>query len=117
MSFFAILFALLIEQARPLKDENFFHTQVRSALSWAVRQLDTGQSSHARLTWAVVVLIPAALSAVVHWALLLWLGWMAALVWNVGVLYLTLGLGSSATISLISVMHLTPVMKTLRAVY
>jgi adenosylcobinamide-phosphate synthase len=91
MSFFAILFALLIEQARPLKDENFFHTQVRSALSWAVRQLDTGQPSHARLTWAVVVLIPAALSAVVHWALLLWLGWMAALVWNVGVLYLTLG--------------------------
>jgi adenosylcobinamide-phosphate synthase len=91
MSFFAILFALLIEQARPLKDENFFHTQVHSALSWAVRQSDTGQPSHARLTWAVVVLIPAALSAVVHWALLLWLGWMAALVWNVAVLYLTLG--------------------------
>ena len=91
MSFFAILFALLIEQARPLKDENFLHAQVRSALSWAVRQLDTGQPSHARLTWAVVVLIPAALSAVVHWALLLWLGWMAAVVWNVAILYLTLG--------------------------
>ena len=91
MSFFAILFALLIEQARPLKDANFLHTQVRSALSWAVRQLDTGQDSHARLTWGVVVIFPAVLTALVHWALLLWLGWIAAVVWNVAILYLTLG--------------------------
>jgi hypothetical protein len=63
MSFFAILCALLIEQARPLKDANFLHTQVRSALSWAVRQLDTGQDSHARLTWWVVVLVPAVMTA------------------------------------------------------
>lgn len=91
MSFFAILFALLIEQARPLKDANFLHTQVRSALSWAVRQLDTGQDSHARLTWGVVVLVPAVITALVHWALLLWIGWIAAVVWNVAVLYLTLG--------------------------
>lgn len=91
MSFFAILFALLIEQARPLKDANFLHTQVRIALSWAVRQLDTGQDSHARLTWGVVVLVPAVITALVHWALLLWIGWIAAVVWNVAVLYLTLG--------------------------
>jgi len=91
MSFFAILFALLIEQARPLKDANFLHTQVRSALSWAVRQLDTGQDSHARLTWGVVVLVPAVITALVHWALQLWIGWIAAVVWNVAVLYLTLG--------------------------
>jgi adenosylcobinamide-phosphate synthase len=91
MSFFAILFALLIEQARPLKDANFLHTQVRNALYWAVRQLDTGQDSHARLAWGVVVLVPAVLSALVHWALLFWLGWIAAGVWNVVILYLTLG--------------------------
>lgn len=91
MSFFAILFALLIEQARPLKDENFLHIQVRNALSWAVRQLDTGQHTHARLTWAVVVLIPSVFAALVHWALLTWLGWLAAVLWNVALLYLTLG--------------------------
>ena len=91
MSFFSILFALLIEQARPLKDANFLHTQVRSALFWAVRQLDTGQDSHARLAWGAVVLLPAALTALVHWGLLLWLGWIAAVIWNVAVLYLTLG--------------------------
>jgi adenosylcobinamide-phosphate synthase len=27
----------------------------------------------------------------VHWGLLLWLGWIAAVIWNVAVLYLTLG--------------------------
>ncbi len=91
MSFFSILFALLIEQARPLKDENFLHTQVRNALSWTVRQLDTGQASHARLTWVVVILVPASLTALVHWALLIWLGWIAAVIWNVAILYLTLG--------------------------
>jgi adenosylcobinamide-phosphate synthase len=91
MSFFSILFALLIEQARPLKDENFLHTQVRNALSWTVRQLDTGQASHARLTWVVVILVPAVLIALVHWALLIWLGWIAAVIWNVAILYLTLG--------------------------
>ena len=91
MSFFAILCALLIEQARPLKDANFLHAQVRSALAWAVRHLDTGQASHVRLTWLVVVLLPALVAAAVHWALLLGLGWMAAIVWNIVVLYLTLG--------------------------
>ncbi len=91
MSFFAILCALLIEQARPLKDANFLHTQVRNALSWAVRQLDTGQDAHARLTCVVVVLLPTVLTALMHWALLLWLGWMAALVWNIIILYFTLG--------------------------
>jgi adenosylcobinamide-phosphate synthase len=91
MSFFSILFALLIEQARPLKDENLLHTQVRNALSWTVRQLDTGQASHARLTWVVVILVPAVLTALVHWALLIWLGWIAAVIWNVAILYLTLG--------------------------
>ncbi len=91
MSFFSILFALLIEQARPLKDENFLHTQVRNALSWTVRQLDTGQASHARLTWVVVILVPSVLTALVHWALLFWLGWIAAVIWNVAILYLTLG--------------------------
>ena len=91
MSFFAILFALLIEQARPLKDANFLHTQVRNALSWAVRQLDTGQDSQARWTCVVVVLLPAVFTALMHWALLFWLGWMAALVWNIIILYFTLG--------------------------
>ncbi len=91
MSFFAILFALLIEQARPLKDANFLHTQVRNALSWAVRQLDTGQDSQARWTCVVVVLLPAVFTAVLHWALLSWLGWIAALVWNIIILYFTLG--------------------------
>lgn len=81
---FSILFALLMEQARPLKAGNFLHIQVRKFLSWAVRQFDTGQTQHATLTWSVVVLLPALASALVHWALVLWAGWIAAVVWKCG---------------------------------
>ena len=91
VSFFSILFALLIEQARPLKAGNFLHLQVRGGLAWAVRQFDSGQAGHSKLTWAVVVLLPSAMSALIHWALVLWVGWLAAVVWNVAILYVTLG--------------------------
>ncbi len=91
MSFLSILFALLIEQARPLKPFNAVHVRVRDWLLWAVRQSDTGEGRHAWMTWAVVVLVPALLSAAIHWALWLALGWLAALAWNVAVLYWTLG--------------------------
>jgi adenosylcobinamide-phosphate synthase len=91
MSFLSILFALLIEQARPLKPVNVVHGRVRSWVIWVVRHADTGEMRHGWLTWSVVVLLPVALSAAVHWALWLSLGWLAALAWNVAVLYWTLG--------------------------
>jgi adenosylcobinamide-phosphate synthase len=91
MSFISILFALLIEQARPLKPMNKVHGRSRDWVIWVTRHLDTGQWSHAWFTWAAVVLAPAALCALVHWTLLLSSGWLAALAWNVLVLYWTLG--------------------------
>lgn len=91
MSFISILFALLIEQAQPLKPINVVHGRSRDWILWATRQLDTGEDSHAWLGWATAVLVPAALSAAVHWTLWLLVGWMAALAWNILVLYWTLG--------------------------
>ena len=91
MSFLAILFALLIEQAQPLKPVNVFHGRSRDWVLWTTRHLDTGEGQHAWLSWTAAVLLPAALSAVVHWALWWSAGWMAALAWNVVVLYWTLG--------------------------
>lgn len=91
MSFISILFALLIEQARPLKPMNKVHGRSRDWVIWVTRHLDTGQWGHAWLTWAAVVLAPAVLFAFVHWTLLLSSGWLAALAWNVLVLYWTLG--------------------------
>jgi adenosylcobinamide-phosphate synthase len=91
MSFISILIALLIEQVRPLKPVNLVHGRVRKWAFWVVRHCDTGQVRHAWLTWCVVVLLPVALSSVVHWALWFSVGWLAALAWNVVLLYWTLG--------------------------
>ena len=91
MSFFAILFALLIEQARPLSGSNPIHGGIRA---WALsisRNFDAGKSQHGWVAWSLAVLLPSLGVLGVH-SLLLWgLGWPFAMLWSVAVLYLTLG--------------------------
>jgi len=91
MSFFAILFALLIEQVRPLARHNPIHAGLRSWVRWASRNFDAGRPQHGWITWAVATVVPAVATLAVHWALLLYVGWPAAVVWSVLVLYVTLG--------------------------
>jgi adenosylcobinamide-phosphate synthase len=95
MSFIAILLALLLEQAKPLPQTNVVHFGVRSWVRWMLRNFDTGLSTHAWLAWVLAVSGPTLLALGIHW-LLLWelgwqFGWIAAVVWNVVVLYATLG--------------------------
>ena len=91
MSFVAILVALLLEQARPLTPGNPVHGNVRRWVRWVMRTLDAGQRHHGQLTWWVAVSVPAVLTVAIHWALLLTLGWAAAIVWHIAILYSTLG--------------------------
>ncbi|MBS0506449.1 MAG: CobD/CbiB family protein [Proteobacteria bacterium] len=91
MSFFAILFALLIEQARPLARSNPIHAGLRAWALSVCRGFDAGQSQHGWVAWGLAVLVPSAFVLAVHWALLHWLGWPLALLWSVAVLYITLG--------------------------
>ncbi len=91
MSFLSILFALLLEQARPLGQGNPVHLGVRSWVRWLVRNLDTGKSHHSWLAWWIAVVLPAALVFAVHWLLIWTLGWIAAAVWSIAILYSTLG--------------------------
>ena len=91
MSFFAILFALLIEQARPLGKQSAVRGVAGAWVGWAGRNFDTGRSPHAGLAWFIAVGVPTLLALSVHWLLLEWLGWPFAAVWHVAVLYLTLG--------------------------
>lgn len=91
MSFFAILVALLLEQARPLSSANPIHGGLRAWALSASRNFDAGRTHHGWVAWCVAVLVPTAVVFGIH-ALLLWgLGWPFALLWNVAVLYLTLG--------------------------
>jgi adenosylcobinamide-phosphate synthase len=91
MSFFAILFALLIEQVRPLARNNIIHTGLRSWARWAGLNFDAGKPAHGWVTWTLAVAAPAAAAIGIHWLLMLYAGWPFAVLWNVAVLYVTLG--------------------------
>jgi len=91
MSFLAILVALLIEQVRPLASGNVVHNSVRVWVRWTARNFDAGRQSHGWLAWSFAVLVPALMTLAVHWVLVTTLGWAAAVIWNVIVLYATLG--------------------------
>jgi adenosylcobinamide-phosphate synthase len=91
MSFFAILFALLIEQVRPLARHNPIHAMLRSWARWTSNNFDAGKPRHGWVSWGLAVLVPSIAVSAIHWALLWFAGWGFAFVWSVAVLYLTLG--------------------------
>ena len=91
MSFSAILIALLIEQARPLASGNVVHAAIRAWLRWSSRNFDAGRVHHAWLAWGFAVGGPTLLALGVHWLLMLAVGWPVAVLWNIAVLYVTLG--------------------------
>ena len=91
MSLFAILFALLIEQARPLARSNPVHAGLRLWARWVSRSFDAGKTQHGWVAWSLTVGAPTLLSAVVCWLLEGFLGWPLAVVWSTVVLYFCLG--------------------------
>jgi adenosylcobinamide-phosphate synthase len=91
MSFFAILFALLIEQVRPLGPHNAIHGGLRRWARWVSKNFDAGKPHHGWVAWILAVLLPAVGAVAAHWALALLLGWPFAVLWSVAVLYVTLG--------------------------
>jgi adenosylcobinamide-phosphate synthase len=91
MSFFAILFALLIEQVRPLGPHNPIHSGLRVWARWVSRNFDAGKPQHGWISWLLAVVAPSVLALAIHWGLLSFVGWPAAMVWSVFVLYVTLG--------------------------
>ena len=90
MSFFAVLFALLIEQLKPLPRTNPVHDSLTQWMRWTSRNFDAGRPHHAWVVWGVTVIAPS---------LLVWLAYvlvvrfnlLLGLAWDVVVLYLTLG--------------------------
>lgn len=91
MSFFAILLALVLEQARPLPAVNAIYTTVERWVAWVARTLDAGIQHQAWITWGITVIGPALVAMLVQWTLEWGLGWLFAVFWHVALLYITLG--------------------------
>jgi adenosylcobinamide-phosphate synthase len=91
MSFFAILLALVLEQARPLNAVNLIYTSMNRWVAWVARTFDAGVQHQAWITWGITVIGPALVTMLVHWTLEWGVGWLFAVVWNVALLYVTLG--------------------------
>ena len=91
MSFLALLFALLIEQARPLAHNSWVHRICRAWVLWVSQTLDAGRARLAWTTWALAVGVPTLIALLVHAVLMFLLGWPVAIIWSVGVLYASLG--------------------------
>lgn len=90
MGFFAILIALLLEQARPLAYDNAPHAALRSWARTVRRNIDAGHAAQGWIAWALAVGVPTLIAVLVYWAL--WsFSSVLGFVWLVGVLYVTLG--------------------------
>jgi adenosylcobinamide-phosphate synthase len=90
MSFFAVLFALVIEQLKPLPRDNWVHHALVSWVSWTGRNFDAGREHHAWVVWCVSVLAPGLAISGLYLALNYYSA-VLSLVFDVAVLYLTLG--------------------------
>lgn len=91
MAFFAIAIALLLEQVRPLTADHPAVTGLRRWLRLIGRNVDAGAAQHGWLAWLLAVGVPTLAAAGVQWFATWLVGWPLVLVWNVVVLYLTLG--------------------------
>ena len=90
MTFVSILLALIAEQFRALGRNNPIFDIVRVLGDRAEHAFDTGRPRDAALAWLTVVL-PLTLAVVIVHYLLSSISIALTLVWNVLLLYLTLG--------------------------
>ena len=90
MSFFAVLFALLAEQLKPLSNLNPIHHGLTAWVRWVGRNFDAGAEVHARVVWGITVVASAALVAILY-VFVNRYSTLLALAFDVAVLYLTLG--------------------------
>ena len=90
MSFFAVLLALLLEQIKPLPRRNVVHESLASWVGWTGRNFDAGKPQHAKVVWLETVIAPSIAASLVNIGIF-HNSRIAALFFDVVVLYLTLG--------------------------
>ncbi len=90
MTFLSILCALLIEQLKPLRADNPIYAEVKALAARMEGWFNAGHARHGQRGWIVMMLILMVPTAIVYWLCAL-ISPLAALAWNVVIVYLTLG--------------------------
>src|SRR3990167_3888062 len=90
MTILSILFALLIEQIKPLRADNPIYAGIKFLATRMEVWFNAGQTRHGRLGWMFMMAALMAPTVLVYW-LCTQLGLLAALAWNILIVYLTLG--------------------------
>lgn len=90
MSILAIIAALILEQWRPVGDRKAFLALLMQWIEWLERSFRSEEPHHGTVAWLLAVLPVSAAALALH-ALLYQASPLLALLFNVGILYLTLG--------------------------
>ncbi len=90
MGFLSLIIALLVEQVRPLQNDNAAYMAVRNVAAVLERNFNAGEKQQGILAWLLLVL-PLTLGSWLIFYLLVRAHPFLGLGWNVFILYLTLG--------------------------
>ena len=90
MGVIAIIAALLLEQWRPLSDRTAVAGALAAWADWLERSFNAGEARHGAIAWLIAALAPVAVATALYF-LLREMSVFAALLLNIGALYLTLG--------------------------
>lgn len=90
MKFLALVIALLLEQAWPLRRGNPLYAAFERYADFLEQRFNGLQASHGAIAWLVAVLPPALLTVIVY-VLLRQAGLLVAMAWSVAVLYVAMG--------------------------
>ena len=91
MTFFSILCALLIEQLKPLRADNQVYRGVKGLAVRIEGWFNAGEQKNGRMGWILIMLALMVPTVLVHWLFMRYNLVLLAFVWNVAIVYLTLG--------------------------
>lgn len=69
MSLLSLIFALLVEQLRPLSSRKFLNTWLCAYTDFFRRNLNGGESRHGRIAWIIAIALPVSGSVFLYWRL------------------------------------------------
>jgi adenosylcobinamide-phosphate synthase len=90
MTFLSILFALLLEQLKPLRADNPMYAAFKQLAARMEASFNAGQEGHGRMAWIVTMLVLLVPTLLIYWFCAK-ISPFLALAWNILIVYATLG--------------------------